>query len=414
MENQPPRRRVTVISEPNAKSLTASIHTQNPSIQQPINTAPQAQNPKEYKAPVNERGERIDRLNIEEIKKRFQKSVDQINDSIEEDEEYEAGVETSSTKTHSEIPYYKPKRVNFNIPNDAEFNYERIDLPSNGLLYPNEIFIRPLSVPDLIDLHPARKVDPVTKQFNQTLMLDVLSRTIKNMDIRDLHIGDFRFVFYWLKINSYTKTPLTVTYLSKYGNRNKAVVKKSDIKIQTLDDDSINDYLEQGFIAPRIRDGEEFQSYLQSKNLGDSEEDLKQKDQMEYAFSFMQFIEGDSIEEKIENFSKLTPDNLVDIIQFSKKLSKYGIIETVEVKDAQFNPEKALIKLKEDYLYLENFDTSTIENTDIYDTIILNKEAMKKEIDRIETGLSERKEVGPSKETVSFKLDLESFFPEYF
>jgi hypothetical protein len=401
MENNSPKRRVVVVSEP--KNIGNGPVFTGPSINNSnTNTAPNNQpNPYNYIAPVNEKGQKIDRLNIDAIKAKFAKATKGDSLDLDEDEEEEEVITPAST----EKPAYKPSRISTKMKSESDYSYERLELPSNGFLYPNEIFIRPLSVPDLIDLHPARKKDPVTNSYNQTLMLDVLSRTVSNIDIRDLHIGDFRFIFYWLKINSFTKTPLNINFTSKYGNRNKATIKKSDINIETLDDEAIVEYIEKGYKAPTIREGEEFQSYLLSYPEAERE-------RLEYMFSYVQFVQGDDLQGKIDNFYNLTPDDMYDIVQFSKLLNKYGVIEVVEVVDQHFEVDKALELLKSEKAELDEFDINSVNNDAFYNAVLEKKKEINDELNRINDLISKGKEVRPTKEKIAFKLDLESFFPE--
>ncbi len=380
--------------------------------------------------PVNSKGDRIDRLNIEAIKQQFRDkgaaAVDPHinNDDDEDDDEHHAPLprpnvnrrpipneEQAATPSPNSAPQFElgKQRVDTKVPtDDDDYTYHRLEFPSNHAFYDSEIFVRPFSTEDIIDLSPARKINPATETYDNTLMLDVFSRTVKNFDVRDMHLGDFRFLFYWIKLNSFTRTPLTVNFTSKYGNKNKLTIKKSDIKINTLDKadiEKIHEYMDRGFVYPTIREGEEMDRFIRSKPK-------EEREKIQYAFSYVQFIKGASLEEKVNKFRKLSPDDMVDILQFSKLLDSYGVAETVKVKDQHFEPKAALKTLKDELKLIEEIDINSINNAALLDVITTNKEELEKEIARIEHSLSSTGEAAPSSETIKFYIDLDNFFPE--
>lgn len=93
--------------------------------------------------------------------------------------------------------------------NNAELNAKRTaigELPSHYHYYQfKELKIRPLAYIDLVHIAQAQKLK------REDLILDVVQSCI-DQPLADLTFGDFMFVFHWLRMNSYTKTPQIITW----------------------------------------------------------------------------------------------------------------------------------------------------------------------------------------------------------
>lgn len=92
---------------------------------------------------------------------------------------------------------------------DSNSRYERIDvdlLPSRGYFYNfNALSVRKLLFPDLKKITRAQATD------NFRTLVEVLNTTI-DRDLFQLTTGDFWFLMYWHRVNSYLSSPLEIEF----------------------------------------------------------------------------------------------------------------------------------------------------------------------------------------------------------
>ncbi len=294
------------------------------------------------------------------------------------------------------------------IPQNLKNKYSRVYLPSQGVLGFDSVFIRPLDSEELMLLHEVRV------SGSETALFDTLDRCIADVDIRDLCLGDFRFIFYWLKIQSFTRNPYTVRFISKYGNKNVVSIGMTDLVIKALeiDDDDFDYYKEKGFVIPTLRDGEALNRFM-SAIPEKTPEEKKAKDAIFYRCTYAQYVQGNSIEEKLENLrTKYEPDDWVDIMEFANIIKDFGVEETIKVTDKHFEADKALEYLKNGIEEIEKMDLIKINQPDLLELINTNKSRIQEEITRIETEIANTGEAAATSETVTFSLSLDDFFPE--
>lgn len=85
-------------------------------------------------------------------------------------------------------------------------------LPSNYLYYTwSGLRIRPYVVNDLITMAKFHRMAKTDKIGAMEVLISLVDSTISE-DVNELTLGDFEYLLYWLRLNSYTKTPLTVTW----------------------------------------------------------------------------------------------------------------------------------------------------------------------------------------------------------
>lgn len=280
--------------------------------------------------------------------------------------------------------------------------YRRVELPSRGVFYPSAIFCRPLSPREVMHLASIRRSE------DQSMLFDVLNNCVQNFDLRDLTLADFNFFFYWLRLNTFPSKPIKIRYISKYGNENQVEIAATNLSVTTLDI-TAEDYAkwcEKGFVAPSLRDGEEF-----NREIAKYSE--QEKATLTYAFSYAQFLQGDTIAEKLEKYYQLSTETMFEIIEFSE-IFKYGVEEQVDVFDAKFNTQDAIAKLKADLADFEELDTTEIVNPVALQRLRAVQQEIRDDLDRImrESETSNTGEAAPSSETITFQLNVEDFFPE--
>lgn len=267
----------------------------------------------------------------------------------------------SRLRNHSELPISSHTNVSNK---DGKGEWVRQDFPSLGVPYGvNAFWVKPLDVLTLSRLHAAQTVghDPNNGQKAFTMMLDALQPTIKDFDIRNLTIPDYYAHLYWLRLNSYPRSPFTIPWRSKYGNENNTRVTKSNFEFQELQM-SRTEYLRyqaDGITFPTVRDMETmFDSTL-------TEDKRWMMNHAQYIF-----IPGepsaDWMELKIQKFIDMGADAITMITEFADKCV-HGVIEQVTVRDDKFTLDGAISYIEDE---LKTF-VSTLEaisgedNTDV-------------------------------------------------
>jgi hypothetical protein len=88
-----------------------------------------------------------------------------------------------------------------------------VDLPSGGVFYKGVMSIgvcRTLSVAQVRQLYSIRNL---TSQYNRKReLVNIIGRSIKGFDFLDMTWPDFQYVMYWLRLNTYKKTPYSISW----------------------------------------------------------------------------------------------------------------------------------------------------------------------------------------------------------
>lgn len=227
--------------------------------------------------------------------------------------------------------------------------FVRVELPSRGVPYARlgftDVYVRPLEVPDLVALIPATKKK--TEGEVLTVMLDALSRAIAQ-DVRELTEPDFRFLMYWWKVSSFLKSPMTISWTSRYGNLNETKVtsmSQFEIKSLALSPADYQGWLDKGIRIPTMRDIEAIENSLFKDDVGSEwlsaraqYVHLTTEEEAEYVDD-----SGNPLDWFPSRFKKLNAapmSYLEDISTFAEQIT-HGVIETLTVQDQKFDPEKA-------------------------------------------------------------------------
>lgn len=222
---------------------------------------------------------------------------------------------------------------------DYDSKYQKVMPPSQCIFYKH------FDAEDLqlkrIDV-PTQRLITQAKQTNDiSLLIDAMGSTVKpGMDIRDVTLEDWFYILYWHKYNSYNKTPLIMRWTSKYGNENRYIIKESDLKYinPSITAEQYKErYLDKGVCVPTLRDWE----------LLNTPNDLNQED-MDTVLRAQYFV-GDTIEEKVDNYFE-HGDTLeyLELIEEMKAETTHGVVHTVDVVDALFDPYK-YVKQRREY-----------------------------------------------------------------
>lgn len=308
--------------------------------------------------------------------------------------------------------------------------YTRQSLPSNGVFYDRDVFIRPLQVTDLMALLPGLNALDRGDNSGLTAVFDALNNCVVQ-DIRDLSDSDLRFLLFWQKINSNPRAPYTVHWTStRYGNKNSLVIRDtSQLEIIPLTKMTRQEYLEynrRGVRIPTVRDSEAIKRM--PKSVGEADRWLAQRAQYVYIppereQDYVDPVSGEPMGWFESRMARLRePDGmelLATISEFADKI-EHGVIETVEAQDEHFDPEKAVTHLT---MVKSAFEQLIEEGADKYDPMtILNfhgtvkdygdeADEIKKAMADIAAGVEGARVPEPRKEVVQLTLTLADFFP---
>lgn len=232
---------------------------------------------------------------------------------------------------------------------DVEAGWIRTGLPSLCVPYAfNEVHLRAFDIDALAGLSEARS------SGSFTVLLDVLNDYI-NVDIRDLTGPDYRYCMYWWRINSYSKSPYHLDWVSRYGNVNTLLIDngnnpgmqgqhvKLDQQIVNLamTKEEYEAYTAKGICFPTVRDSEALQEQM----------DERMRFKMELAQYV--YIEPGTVENlaeaKVLALKKGGIRLMEDIREFATKI-EHGVKEVVRFRDSKFKPAEAADALEKQAL----------------------------------------------------------------
>lgn len=292
--------------------------------------------------------------------------------------------------------------------------FVRLELPSKLIPYSfhaEGFHIRPLRGLDILGIVAAEE------NGNFSALLDVLNGCV-SQDIRELTTGDFRFIMYWLRLNSYPATPYSVNWVSRYGNPNSVQVARTDLQIIELamTKAEYDAFRAKGLCFPTVRDAER----LRDISLSAADRFKLERAQFIYVPPDAYASASNLIE--ISEAIAAYRDKVIDegsmslfeaIREFSTKI-EHGVKEKIEVTDAKFNATAAV-----GYLRSAAAEISVLIEADTYlSNPVLELEMtdraseMMEEADEIEKKIAEGKtsEVVARKETIVLAISAMDFF----
>lgn len=308
------------------------------------------------------------------------------------------------------------------------------EFPSHFVPYDgHRFFVRPLDWELLGRLHAIRlKKNP--NSFSQ--MLDVFNNCVKGIDIRDLTMGDFYSFMYWLRINSYPKTPFSMEYTSKYGGgerkiyvrmnkaeRDAKVEQAEKAKRPTKDKNwhdleivelemSVEQYAywkQKGIRFPTVRDFE----LLSVEPIAEEEK---------YISTFAQYVVVDKAELTEDNYFQKHMSTLkefglsfiTEIDDFATQI-KHGVVEKIGVTISDLNRQLYVDRLIRQRDIFHNIVMTALDDPDSDKAQIAivtsNLVELNNEIDRVQHAIDTNTTIQPEEEEVRITINLDSFFP---
>jgi hypothetical protein len=292
------------------------------------------------------------------------------------------------------------------VRNKIPSGFVRITPPSGCIPYDfQELYIKPFGVETLSNVIGA------TQHGSQTMMLDALAPCL-HQDIRDLTESDLRFCMYWWRLNSFTRSPFTVSWRSHYGNQCTTLMTEGKMKIVTLNMTraEMQEYHAKGIRMPTVRDSEAISGYEKAVDKDDRDRSMWLLKRAQYVHLDYETSPEDYFTERIKVLNERGLPFLEDIRDFALKI-EHGVTEILQEADDKFEPVAAAKHLRDTATALTAFqqeaelDARTILT---YSEKIAELTAEAEEIEKI---LAEGGTPQPRKEDVVLTFDIMSCFP---
>jgi len=276
---------------------------------------------------------------------------------------------------------------NIQTPNN---NFTALALPSNFVFYDfDSLHVRKLSIRD------AAKLTKASAQANYKSFKEAIQGCI-DRDIEVLTYGDFRYICYWLRVNSYPSTPITIEWTSKYFNKNISTVLKDDVTTLLCDmtKERFKEWQDKGFDVPRMK----------FSNAFDKEVD----EETAFIYKNAIYFKGNTWEEKMNNLDNYIMSNGLDAVKVINKFDKeleHGVEEYVTVIDLKFDVNEYKAKL-EDKIKRFAVTLSKMENKESKEYLVLEviKEEAQSDYEKLLDKMSKQEVVQAEPEKIFLDL----------
>lgn len=290
---------------------------------------------------------------------------------------------------------------------DVPPGYQRITPPSRCVPYDcDDLVVRPLRLENLVAVAAAMK------DRSDTALLDALAPCIVQ-DIRDLTEPDYKFFMYWLRINSFPRSPFKHQWISRYGNDNISVVNKENLHFDELKmtKAEYDKYRNMGIRFPTVRDAEA----IRNANLG--EDDAARMfllERAQYVHLDEELYGAEFFDRRIQAMHEhpMGLEFLEHIREFAA-LIPHGVREVIpDQVDAKYEPKSAMEYLRRAAEGLIAFKDNNLTTASPEQIEVLTKRAQDyaDEADEIETKLANGETPTPRKEEVPVQFRVIDFF----
>lgn len=195
-----------------------------------------------------------------------------------------------------------------------------VELPSGGVFYENkkkEVKISPLVIAQVRQLESSQAIQDKSNQERE--IANIVGRSIHDFNVFDLTYEDYRFLLYWLRLNSFQRTPYTIQWAYTPEGETEERQVLSTIKISDFNVTECDPMWSFDYGCMTVRDKVEI--------LALPEEERKYA---EYAC----VLKGRDIQEKIQKLD-LMPADYLSVIKLHIARSHHGVHETVTVEDKE-------------------------------------------------------------------------------
>lgn len=303
----------------------------------------------------------------------------------------------------SEVDNLPAQEKSFGTKNEASFSaqpindkFQSIDLPSNFIFYDfDTLNVRKFELRDL------SKMQKVVKTASNKLFKEVIQGCI-DKDVNLLTPGDFKYICYWLRLNSYPKSPMPIEWRSKYGNKNITSIYKDDIQVLAPDitREQLAEWRDKGFEVPVLK-------------FADIFDEMSEDDEEDFLRSNAQYFKGNTWEEKIATceayIEKNGLESLKEVNVFDE-LIYHGVEEEITVTDAKFEPNDYKKSL-EDRINKLKLVIANIIDVESDEAAMLNVmlESLEKEYKELTAKLDAGEVVQAEPETIFLEMEASVF-----
>lgn len=330
-------------------------------------------------------------------------------------QEYESNTKASSSSTRAvkkAVPVAAPLTpdgetyVRSIDPTDP--NYNRHILPSRGFFYAEkkDIIFRAFKVGDL------KKIQLFLQTDNITHLIDAIQNCLESgVDVRDLTFQDFLFIVFKIVFSSHPTPEYKFTWNSFYGNECEEIITPNSLEIQELNYklliEQLPDLADLGFTPCLVKHYE-----MLHNNRYNPEDDTTWEEEKTWLYDeIAKFLDEPTVADQLARAEDM-PVNSPEYtkLKLFKTLCGHSIKTELQVFDRSFEPNKALATLTE---RLESLQAVRLDSEDVYQQIstaspVMNIDAVKQEILRIETALTLSREVRAKDEVTPFRINIES------
>lgn len=272
----------------------------------------------------------------------------------------------------------------------------RVGLPSNFVPYTfTDYQLRPFVPRDLSRIYRAM----IDADFST--IVDAIDRC-GSVDARSFTPGDFKYLMYRQRLDSYPASPFEVPWKSRYGNDNKITVNHSNLNVIQLEitkEEFHERFAEFGLQFPTIRDVELIQANA-SKLPADEH----------WLFERVQFIVGSSFEEKMNRLDD-GGIPLLELIREFQKHTEHGVEEFLMLRDDNFNLVKAIDYMDQELTRIENQLSNMDKNSQEYRALDMERYELASELKEMDTARTTKQQYLPREEKVVIDMNALQFFP---
>lgn len=224
------------------------------------------------------------------------------------------------------------------IKKDSNIPTYTVEIPSRGIFYPDKsssLMVSALTVKQVREVYAASTMQDIYNKEAQ--IIAALGDSIKSRSIYDLTLGDYDFIRYWIRLNTYKKTPLTITWKYRTDPTNPESIKEVVSVISGSELETIE--IEKHFVRDKRFAFTTVRDYLDMLKM-DSPDD-------KYIASWAGYLVGNTLEEKVEKLSRMEAADIIPDIRDYIVKTAHGVSEYVTVSDPE-NENQAPVRIKLD------------------------------------------------------------------
>lgn len=192
-----------------------------------------------------------------------------------------------------------------------------VNLPSQGVFYPDRRKSVKVSAFTIDQVVMLKSIDATSHEsVREKILADVIGRSLADFDVLDLTVGDYVFLLYWIRLNSYKRSPFMLSWKGEDGIERSAMLQDTTLDVVEVDTARA---VPRDFTYMTVRD--------KIKSLEIEDKALAWK--ARYA-SYLN-LDG-NLEARMEALGEMGPDKIVEINQNLEKFL-HGVNELAVVQE---------------------------------------------------------------------------------